>query len=97
MLKSTQQSKAQHESSKAKGGYLYGSGGSRRARGRPSKREASPTVPVGVIAKALAAVSTGREARLCGNLSTLIWHINARIYDKHGVHCVYYGLDLNWK
>ena len=97
LRKSTQQSKAQRKASKVRASALSDSGGSKRGRGRPNKRAASPTVPNGVTAVALSTASTGRNARLCGNLSNLMRHINSRIYDKHGCQCVYCGLDSNWK
>jgi hypothetical protein len=97
LRKSTQKSKAQRKTSKVRASALSDSGGIKRGRGRPNKRTASPTVPNGVTAEFLSTAITGRNARLCGNLSNFMRHINSRIYDKHGCQCVYCGLDWNLK
>jgi hypothetical protein len=82
MRKSTQQGKARCKASTAKGGSLSDSEGSKRG-------------TMSVTADNPGDASSGRDAQLGGNLSTLMRHINGRIYDKHGVQCVYCGLDSN--
>jgi hypothetical protein len=97
-----QNKKARHKSVKT-GNGLAVEPVEKRGRRRPKinvepapARRASYNVDV-VTQELLKENSKGRDARLCGNLTSLTRHIKSQKYDKHGGHCAFCGLTAHFR